>query len=122
MERPLSAQEVQRYRQRLLEEFASLAGAVETVERAALEPSGGARFQDVDESVEETALAGELGVLRVEDDLGYEVHEALERIERQTFGRCERCSATIARSRLDLLPYARLCAACASTVPSGGSR
>jgi RNA polymerase-binding transcription factor DksA len=113
VEKPLSAQEILRYKKRLLEDFASHAGEVEGVERGALAPSGGTRFQDVDESVGETALSSDLEVLRVEDDLGYEVHEALERIERSTFGVCEDCGQTIARERLDLVPYARLCAGCA---------
>jgi RNA polymerase-binding transcription factor DksA len=115
MEKPLTLPEIQRYRQRLVDEFASHASEVEAVERGALEPSGGARFQDVDESGEEASLAGDLEVLRVEDDLGYEVHEALERIARSTFGLCEDCGQTIARKRLDLVPYARLCAGCART-------
>jgi RNA polymerase-binding transcription factor DksA len=113
MEKPLSPQEIQRYKRRLLEEFATHAGEVEAVERGALEPSGGSRFQDVDESLEETALDADLDVLAAEDTLGYEVHEALERISAGTFGLCEDCGETIARQRLDLVPYAHLCAACA---------
>jgi RNA polymerase-binding transcription factor DksA len=113
MDKPLTPQEIQRYKRRLLEEFAAHAGEVEAVERGALEPSGGARFQDVDESVEETGLDADLDVLAAEDTLGYEVHEALERISAGTFGLCEDCEQTIARQRLDLLPYARLCAECA---------
>jgi RNA polymerase-binding transcription factor DksA len=112
MEKPLSPQEILRFKQRLLDEFAAHASEVEAVERGALEPSGGTRFQDVDESVEEAALAGDLEALRVEDYLGYEVHEALERIARSTFGLCEDCGRTIARQRLRLVPYARLCSAC----------
>src|SRR5688572_8539812 len=114
VEKPLSPQEILRYKQRLLEEFASHAGEVEALERGALEPSGGTRFQDVDESVEETALSSDLEVLRVEDDLGYEVHEALERIARSTFGVCEDCGQTIPRKRLALVPHARLCMGCAA--------
>lgn len=113
MEKPLTREEIRRYRHRLLEEFATHAGEVEALERGALEPSGGERFQDVDESVEESMLDADLGVLAAEDVLGYEVHEALERISAATFGPCENCEQTIARQRLDLMPYARLCAACA---------
>lgn len=121
MEKPLSPQEILRYKQRLLEEFASHAREVEALERGALEPSGAARFQDVDESVEETALSSDLEVLRVEDDLGYAVHEALERIARSTFGMCEDCGQTIPRKRLDLVPHARLCMGCAGPPAASGS-
>jgi RNA polymerase-binding transcription factor DksA len=113
MEKPLTPREIERYERRLLEELASHAGEVEALERGALEPSGGARFQDVDEAIEETSLAGDVEVLRVEDDLGYEVRAALERIARSTFGVCEECERPIARARLELVPHARLCAGCA---------
>jgi DnaK suppressor protein len=115
MQKPLNTREILRYKRRLLGEFAEHASEVEALERGVLEPSGGARFQDVDESVEEAELTGALEVLRVEDDLGYEVHEALERIARSTFGVCEECEKPIPRRRLELVPYARLCAACAHT-------
>ena len=113
MEKPLTTREILGYKRRLLDELAERADEVDAVERRALEPSGGARFQDVDESVEETGLAGDLDVLRVEDELGYEVHDALERIARSTFGVCEDCQRPIERRRLDLVPIARRCAACA---------
>jgi len=44
---------------------------------------------------------------------------ALARIERGTFGRCERCGRDIPSERLDAIPYARHCAPCASQVQSG---
>jgi RNA polymerase-binding transcription factor DksA len=115
MEEALSPEEIRIYKQRLLEEFAAHAVTVETVEQGALEPSGGSRFQDVDESVEEAAMEADLEVLDTEDELGYEVHDALERIASSSFGRCESCGQTISRQRLDLVPYARLCAGCART-------
>lgn len=119
MQKPLSPREILRYKRRLLGEFAEHASEVEALERGALEPSGGTRFQDVDESVEETGLTSDLGALRVEDELGYEVHEALERIARSTFGLCEGCEKPITRRRLDLVPYARLCAKCAARRKDG---
>ena len=113
MRKPLTPREILRYERRLRDALASLADGVEAVERGVLEPSGGARFQDVDESVEEAHLAEEAEVLRVEDDLGYEVQAALERIARHTFGACEDCEQIIPRERLGLLPHERLCARCA---------
>ena len=118
MEKALSPEEIGVYRRRLLEEFSSSAREVEAIEREALEPSGGSRFQDVDESIEETELDTELGALAVEDRIGYEVHEALERISEGTFGKCESCGRPIARQRLNLLPYARRCSACERRAPS----
>lgn len=42
-----------------------------------------------------------------------EIDEALERIRKGAFGRCEECSVTLTRSRLQALPYARHCVHCA---------
>jgi RNA polymerase-binding transcription factor DksA len=42
-----------------------------------------------------------------------EIAEALERLAKGTFGRCEECGAAIPRGRLNALPYTRHCVACA---------
>ncbi|MFO0926187.1 MAG: TraR/DksA family transcriptional regulator [Gemmataceae bacterium] len=42
-----------------------------------------------------------------------EIDEALERMRRGLFGRCEECSDAITRPRLQALPYARHCVRCA---------
>lgn len=112
MEKPLTPQELETFRRRLLDELASHARGVEAAEAEALQPSGGARFQDVDEPVEEAALDVELATLATQDRLGYEVHEALQRVADGSFGACEGCGRPIGRRRLELVPYARRCAAC----------
>jgi RNA polymerase-binding transcription factor DksA len=43
-----------------------------------------------------------------------EAHEALRRIEKGSYGTCERCGQAIARRRLDVLPYTRYCVRCAA--------
>ena len=50
-----------------------------------------------------------------------EVYAALERIEQGTFGRCEDCQKSIPLDRLEALPYARYCIACARELQGGGS-
>jgi RNA polymerase-binding protein DksA len=45
-----------------------------------------------------------------------EIGEALNRMERGTYGRCEECGGEIPRARLQALPYARHCVACARKV------
>jgi RNA polymerase-binding transcription factor DksA len=44
----------------------------------------------------------------------YEIDEALRRLYRdpKTFGRCENCGRPISVDRLDIVPWARLCADC----------
>jgi RNA polymerase-binding transcription factor DksA len=46
--------------------------------------------------------------------LASEVRDALERLERGTFGKCERCDKAIPFARLDAIPFARHCVKCAA--------
>ncbi|HET6323897.1 MAG TPA: TraR/DksA C4-type zinc finger protein [Planctomycetaceae bacterium] len=55
-------------------------------------------------------------LLENEEYLVNEAHEALRRIDAGLFGRCEECGQEIPRERLDALPYARFCTACAEAV------
>lgn len=43
-----------------------------------------------------------------------EIHQALERIERGIYGRCEACSGAIDEDRLQVQPWVRDCTSCAS--------
>ncbi|TRZ96381.1 hypothetical protein D4R78_00095 [bacterium] len=42
----------------------------------------------------------------------YELDDALKKIEEGTFGICEDCKVLISRTRLKVIPYARLCLKC----------
>lgn len=54
-----------------------------------------------------------------EEYIHAEVIDALNRIDAGTFGTCENCRAEIAEGRLEILPYARYCVACAEKLESG---
>lgn len=43
-----------------------------------------------------------------------EIDDALRKIDRKTYGACERCQQPIPKARLRALPFARLCVACKS--------
>ncbi len=43
-----------------------------------------------------------------------EIDDALRKIDRKTYGACERCHQPIPKARLRALPFARLCVACKS--------
>ena len=47
-----------------------------------------------------------------ETRLIHDVQFALAKIEQGTYGVCERCESSIARKRLDAIPWARLCVRC----------
>lgn len=47
-----------------------------------------------------------------ERKLIYEIDDALKKIEEGTYGICEECKNIITKTRLKVLPYARLCLRC----------
>jgi RNA polymerase-binding transcription factor DksA len=47
-----------------------------------------------------------------------EIADALDRLAKGTFGRCEECGGAIPRPRLQALPYTRHCVACARKLQS----
>ncbi len=62
-----------------------------------------------------------LSLVENNEQLLEEVAAALERIEQGTFGRCEKCHRTIPHARLEALPYARYCIACARELQAGAN-
>jgi RNA polymerase-binding transcription factor DksA len=59
-----------------------------------------------------------LSLLQNQEQTLDEIGEALDRIDKGTYGRCEECSAAIPKGRLQALPYARHCVACARKLQS----
>ena len=57
-----------------------------------------------------------LSLMQNQEQVIGEIGEALERIRQGTFGRCEECEKPIPKARLQALPYARHCVACARKV------
>lgn len=49
----------------------------------------------------------------------FEIDEALNRIQMGTYGICESCGHSIERARLMALPYSRMCVACQSKSEAG---
>ena len=50
-----------------------------------------------------------LGLIENEQETLNQINEALDRIERGTFGMCQECGQAIAKARLQALPYTRYC-------------
>ena len=49
-----------------------------------------------------------------------EVAAALDRVEQDKFGLCERCGVEIGKGRLDAVPYTRYCVDCAQNAEADG--
>lgn len=55
----------------------------------------------------------ELSIEKNLEDLLHKVEHALGRVDKGTYGICERCGEAIPVARLEVLPYATFCVSCA---------
>ncbi|MBI2440369.1 MAG: TraR/DksA C4-type zinc finger protein [Lentisphaerae bacterium] len=63
-----------------------------------------------------------LNRVSLEQDIVFEIDEALNRIKLGTFGACMACNGPIEKARLEALPYSRMCVECQSRVEAGRKR
>lgn len=113
MKTRLTRAELDEAERRLMAQLGSATAQRDDLEASALQPTGDPDGQQSDEGMEDSTFDRDRDVLRVEDELVYEVSEALGRIAAGTYGICESCERPIEKERLELVPQARLCAACA---------
>jgi RNA polymerase-binding transcription factor DksA len=113
----MTKHDVARYRRRLRAMASRLSGEVDGLRDEALRPTGSEAGGEVDERGDPGAEAADeaaaVALLGPEGHTLAEVNAALDRIDRGTFGVCDACSRPVSRARLDALPFARRCAACA---------
>ncbi|NCD32734.1 MAG: TraR/DksA family transcriptional regulator [Spartobacteria bacterium] len=69
-----------------------------------------------DQGSEATDMEMALSLVSNEHDALYEIEEALRRFDEKNYGICEECGKYIQKSRLEALPFARLCIRCKSEV------
>ncbi len=122
--------EMEAFRQRLMTLAYRLSGDMSELQHETLRGVGGEAgggLSDVPTHL------GDLGTDTFEEDLDLdllgkeegilaEVNAALARLDQGVFGRCERCRGEIARDRLQALPYARYCLACARQAEGQAAR
>jgi len=60
-----------------------------------------------------------LGMIENEQSTLELVNEALDRMERRTYGLCTECAEPISRPRLQAIPYAKHCIRCARKLEGG---
>ena len=65
-----------------------------------------------DDATEVFEQAKDLALLRHLQATLTQVNDALQKMERGTYGECERCHQAIDKDRLEVLPYARFCLDC----------
>jgi DnaK suppressor protein len=62
-----------------------------------------------------------IGLLENEQQLLEQTLAALDRVANGTYGRCQECGGAISAERLEALPYAPFCFACAERLEADGS-
>ncbi len=125
---PLTRQDLEHYRQLLLEKRAELLGDVNSIESEALKKSRLDAAGDLSSMPIHMADLGtdnfeqefSLGLMASERKLLAEINAALKRIEEGTFGICEGTGELISRSRLEANPWARYTIEYASQMEKGG--
>ena len=123
-EKPLSASEIQKFREILTQKQDDLS---EIVHRKKEEQE----FQQEDPEIGDEA---DIATRSVEKEILFDITDsekqnldgieaALRKIEKGVFGRCESCQRTIPRLRLEVMPWARYCIQCQAKneTPSGVS-
>ncbi len=111
---PFDRAQLHAFREALLGLRSSRIGDKESREKEALKAAG----QDV--SVDHMADFGSdnyeqeftLGLLEQDIETLRDINDALVRIKEGAFGLCEECEKPVARPRLKVIPYARLCVDC----------
>lgn len=111
----------QLFRKQLQALVARVSGNVTQLEAEALRPTGFEGSEIVSPLHEPVTSSNEgdeavaRSLLLTEEQILSEAVAALNRLEAGTFGLCEACGQAISRQRLEAIPYARLCIACART-------
>jgi RNA polymerase-binding transcription factor DksA len=122
MEEPLTQDEVRAFERRLRDLHGTLQQRLGDLEQESLLPGEeGQLAQRYDRSLEEAGMDPAAEILGSEEAILYEVREALERVKEGRFGRCESCEQPVERERLELVPHARMCAACARKAEMWGA-
>jgi RNA polymerase-binding transcription factor DksA len=120
--------EMEAFRHQLLKLGRRLRGEVGTLaDEAFHETDGNARGNLSNIPVEDRAELGSgnecqeaaIGLIQNESARLEEINAALERIDAGTFGSCEVCGQEISSQRLQAIPVARQCIACARQAQQG---
>ena len=118
----LSKDQLKQFRQLLITERAKLADEIRSITQNASksprEASGDlsaytVHMADMAADTYERELS--MNIVSSEQELLYQIDDALKRLDDGTFGTCQQCSQPILMSRLKAVPYASLCIACQRT-------
>jgi DnaK suppressor protein len=113
--------ELETFRDRLLALRSRLNGDVSHLASEALKARGGeasgslsnAPIHPADLGTDNYEQEFTLGLLQSQENALADIADALDRVDKGTFGKCEECGVAIPKGRLQTLPHARHCVDCA---------
>ena len=115
----LSKQQLKYFRQLLITERAKFAEGIRSIaEEASTSPrdaSGDLSAYTVhmaDMAADTFEREMSMNIVSSEQEILYQIDDALKRIDEGTFGICQQCNKPISMSRLKAVPYASMCIAC----------
>lgn len=115
----MTKEQLQQCRQHLLREREKVAGEIKAIAREASknprEASGDlsaytVHMADMSSDTYERELA--MNIASSEQEVLYQIDEALKRLDEGTYGACQQCNKPISLSRLKAVPYTALCIDC----------
>lgn len=114
---------LQALRDRVVDEIKFLTG--DNLSRGQKEATGDLssyRIHMADQGTDNFDREVALHVASGEQDVLYEIDEAMGRITLKTYGTCEGCGCPIKKDRLKAMPFAKMCAECQSKAEKGRER
>jgi len=112
-----------RLRDRVVDEITFLAG--DNLNRSQRESSGDLSSYSLhmaDQGTDNFDREFALNLVSSEQDILYEIDDALRRIDMGNYGVCETCGRAIEKARLGALPFAKMCIKCKSEAEKGKTR
>ena len=116
----MNDKDIQHFRERLMEERKSVLDELEWVESNYI---GSSQRDSSGEVSGQATHPADMGTDSIERDKAYligdtsgealeDIDEALEKLGKDAYGKCESCGQSIARERLEAVPHAKLCLKC----------
>jgi RNA polymerase-binding protein DksA len=119
----LTSEEIREFKTLLLEKLEEILDNVVCMEEETLRKPrtdlSNLPFHMADVGTDTFELENTLGLVDSERKLLLEIVDALGRIEKGTYGFCEGNNEPIPKARLEAIPWARYCVACASLSEKG---
>ncbi|MFO1523802.1 MAG: TraR/DksA C4-type zinc finger protein [Kiritimatiellia bacterium] len=110
-------------RDRMVDEISFLVG--DNLNRSARDAAGDLSHYSIhmaDQGTDNFDREFALNLASGEQDLLYEIDEALARVQNKTYGMCEMTGLPIEKERLKAIPYARYCIAAQSEIERGKTK